>query len=223
MYTKIQYTGDDMNQEQSGLRCRDAEACALGMLPCPTPEACGCALVQKPEALRLAALLDQHSYGKDYVPQAAVELRSQHARIAEMAAQLSAIGAGGVEALRKTAQEHAAQLAGQGQELDRQAALQDSAYAAGMLTGWNLCIADDHATFSKVRGERMTGAARVAKAAAAAPAQAQEDARDLGWLTKEGRIHGFRVVQTIVGAVVTHSTESLRAAIDAARAAQGAA
>ena len=60
---------------------------------------------------------------------------------------------------------------------ERTDALQDSAYAAGMLSGWNLCVADDHATFSKVRGERMTGAARVANAArAAAPAQAQEDA-----------------------------------------------
>lgn len=68
------------------------------------------------------------------------------------------------------AQEHATR------ELDRQAALQDSAYAAGMLTGWVLCVDGDHATFSSVRGERITGAARVFKAArAAAPAQAQED------------------------------------------------
>lgn len=53
------------------------------------------------------------------------------------------------------------------QQDERNDALQDSAYAAGMLSGWNLCVADDHATFSRIRGERMTGAARVALAARA--------------------------------------------------------
>lgn len=52
--------------------------------------------------------------------------------------------------------------------------------------------------------------------ATAAP-QAQADARDAEWLTTEGRAHGFRVMQDIQGAVVTHSTASLRSAITAAK------
>ena len=60
---------------------------------------------QQPEALRLAdkyeveGFLQDHRFAKDHwCRQAAAELRSQHARIAELEAQLSAIGAGGVEA-----------------------------------------------------------------------------------------------------------------------------
>lgn len=79
---------------------------------------------------------------------------------------------------RSATQEPATQLAGQGQDDLRFDALQDSAYAAGMLTGWNLCIAGDEATFAKQRGDRMTGAIRALKEAnAATPAQAQEDAQ----------------------------------------------
>ena len=63
---------------------------------------------QQPEALRLAdkyegeGFLQDHRFAQDHwCRQAAAELRSQHARIAELEAQLSAIGAGGVEPLRK--------------------------------------------------------------------------------------------------------------------------
>ena len=65
---------------------------------------------QKPESLCLAdkyeahGFLGDHRFAKDHwCTQAAAELRSQHARIAELEAQLSAIGAGGVEPLRKSA------------------------------------------------------------------------------------------------------------------------
>ena len=65
---------------------------------------------QQPEALRLARKFEEvgfmgdHRFAKDHwCRQAAAELRSQHARIEEMEAQLSAIGAGGVEPLRKRA------------------------------------------------------------------------------------------------------------------------
>ena len=65
---------------------------------------------QKPESLRLAdkyeahGFLGDHSFAKEqWCSQAAAELRRQHARIAELEAQLSAIGAGGVEPLRKQA------------------------------------------------------------------------------------------------------------------------
>ena len=78
---------------------------------------------QQPEALRLAdkyeveGFLQDHRFAQDHwCRQAAAELRRQHARIteledvadmaikriAEMEAQLSAIGAGGVEPLRKS-------------------------------------------------------------------------------------------------------------------------
>lgn len=66
---------------------------------------------QQPVALRLAdkyeveGFLNDQRYAKDYwCSQAATELRRQHARIAELEAQLSAIGAGGVEPLRKRAE-----------------------------------------------------------------------------------------------------------------------
>ena len=65
---------------------------------------------QQPNALRLAnqyeidGFLQEHRFAKDFwCRQAAVELRHQHARIEELEAQLSAIGAGGVEPLRKQA------------------------------------------------------------------------------------------------------------------------
>ena len=65
---------------------------------------------EQPEALRLARKFEEvgfmgdHRFAKDHwCRQAAAELRSQHARIAELEAQLSAIGAGGVEPLRKQA------------------------------------------------------------------------------------------------------------------------
>ena len=54
---------------------------------------------QQPEALRLAEILEQ--YALSPLREVAEELRRQHARIEELEAQLSAIGAGGVEPLRK--------------------------------------------------------------------------------------------------------------------------
>ena len=67
---------------------------------------------QQPEALRLARKFEEvgfmgdHRFAKDHwCRQAAAELRHQHARIEELEAQLSAIGAGGVEPLRKQAAE----------------------------------------------------------------------------------------------------------------------
>ena len=56
---------------------------------------------QQPEALRLAEILEQ--YALNPLREVAAELRRQHARIEELEAQLSAIGAGGVEPLRKPA------------------------------------------------------------------------------------------------------------------------
>ena len=65
---------------------------------------------QQPEALRLAdkyeieGFLQDHRFAQEHwCRQAAAELRRQHARIEELEAQLSAIGAGGVEPLRKPA------------------------------------------------------------------------------------------------------------------------
>ncbi len=56
---------------------------------------------QQPEALRLAAWLNQGGW-PSYVPQeAAAELLRQHARIVELETQLAAIGAGRVDPLRK--------------------------------------------------------------------------------------------------------------------------
>ena len=56
---------------------------------------------QQPEALRLTEILEQ--YALSPLREVAAELRRQHARINELDAQLSAIGAGGVEPLRKAA------------------------------------------------------------------------------------------------------------------------
>ena len=74
---------------------------------------------QQPEALRLAdkyeieGFLQDHRFAKDHwCRQAAAELRHQHARIAELEAQLSAIGAGGVEPLRKQARPRTPQREG---------------------------------------------------------------------------------------------------------------
>ena len=62
---------------------------------------------QQPEALRLARKFEEvgfmgdHRFAKDHwCRQAAAELRSQHARIAELEAQLSAIGAGVCQRLK---------------------------------------------------------------------------------------------------------------------------
>lgn len=56
---------------------------------------------QQPKALQLAELCDNFQKLEKF----GAELRRQHARIAELEAQLSAIGAGGVEPLRKQAAE----------------------------------------------------------------------------------------------------------------------
>ena len=64
---------------------------------------------QQPEALRLAhtliggKLIDDSTEWADTLHAAAAELCRQHARIEELEAQLEAIGAGGVEPLRKSA------------------------------------------------------------------------------------------------------------------------
>ena len=65
---------------------------------------------EQPEARRLAdkyeieGFLQDHRFAQDHwCRQAAAELRRQHARIEELEEQLSAIGAGGVEPLRKQA------------------------------------------------------------------------------------------------------------------------
>lgn len=73
---------------------------------------------QQPEALRLAdkyevdGFLGDHRFAQnEWCRQAAAELRRQHTHIAELEAQLSAIGAGGVEPLRKPASQQAVQAA----------------------------------------------------------------------------------------------------------------
>ena len=59
---------------------------------------------QQPEALRLASVIATPKRPAiDLRNRVASELRRQHARISELEAQLSAIGAGGVEPLRKQA------------------------------------------------------------------------------------------------------------------------
>ena len=65
---------------------------------------------QQPEALRLAdkyeieGFLQDHRFAQDHwCRQAAAEMRRQHSRIEDLEAQLAAIGAGGVEPLRKQA------------------------------------------------------------------------------------------------------------------------
>ena len=66
---------------------------------------------QQPEALQLAyalsggKLIDDSTEWADTLHAAAAELLRQHARIEELESQLSAIGAGGVEPLRKQAAE----------------------------------------------------------------------------------------------------------------------
>ena len=67
---------------------------------------------QQPEALRLAdkyeieGFLQDHRFAQEHwCRQAAAELHRQHARIEDLEEQLSAIGAGGVEPLRKQAAE----------------------------------------------------------------------------------------------------------------------
>lgn len=47
-------------------------------------------------------------------------------------------------------------------------AVADSAYAAGMLLGWNLNEAGNHAEFNRLRGDRMRGAIRALRDAARA-------------------------------------------------------
>ena len=68
-------------------------------------------ITHQPEALRLAhtlsggKLIDDSTEWADTLHAAAEELRHQHTRIKELEVQLSAIGAGGVEPLRKQAAE----------------------------------------------------------------------------------------------------------------------
>ena len=59
---------------------------------------------QVPEALRLAEQYDHGdpaTHGNAWKAAVCTELRRQHTRIAELEAQLAAIGVGGVEPLRK--------------------------------------------------------------------------------------------------------------------------
>lgn len=58
----------------------------------------------------------------------------------------------------------------------RACAIADSNYAAGMLTGWNLCVAEDEVGFNRIRGDRLRAAAqasRNAKAQDSAPQPAE--------------------------------------------------
>lgn len=49
-----------MNKNTAGLRCHDADACAMGQRPCPTPKACGCE-ASDPRDDRIAELEDLES------------------------------------------------------------------------------------------------------------------------------------------------------------------
>ena len=62
---------------------------------------------EQPEALSLADWLDAVGNGGISTTKAAAELLRQHTRIAELEAQLEAIGAGGVEPLRKISEQPA--------------------------------------------------------------------------------------------------------------------
>ena len=59
-------------------------------------------------------------------------------------------------------------------------ALADLAYAHGMTTGWNLCIADKHDEFARIRSMRSSQAISTIEAPQPA-AQAQEDVPDMFW------------------------------------------
>lgn len=78
-----------MTSNQTPFRCHDADACALGQKPCPTPGACGAQpQAQQPEALRHAAWLKKSlTIG---AADAAAELERQHAHIAELEARQAA-------------------------------------------------------------------------------------------------------------------------------------
>lgn len=88
-----------------GLRCHDADACAMGQQPCPTPKACGCEAETRHDALLLADQYAMHGWiaaDPEWCKATEEVLRSQYARIAELEAELEAVGAGGVgEALRR--------------------------------------------------------------------------------------------------------------------------
>lgn len=58
---------------------------------------------QQPEAIRLADLLDadKPTILRVHAEEAGEELRRLHSRVVELESQLEAIGAGGVESLRK--------------------------------------------------------------------------------------------------------------------------
>lgn len=45
----------------------------------------------------------------------------------------------------------------------RSCAIADSNYAAGMLTGWNLCVADDEDSFTCIRSDRLRAAAQASR------------------------------------------------------------
>jgi hypothetical protein len=120
-----------MSQHNTGgLRCHDADACAFGQKPCPTPSICGCAATDcsvkagthKPTAAvhqiaepALQALRErmQHTHARFGHAERFVEAPAavvaeviglvdrQAVQIAALEAQLEAIGAGGVEPLRK--------------------------------------------------------------------------------------------------------------------------
>ena len=94
---------------------------------------------QQPEALRLAWLLElapEDGVEPQTTEDAAAELRRQHARIAELEAQLEAIGAGGV-----------APLIGQ--------QTRDSFTAADMATAAEEGYRDGAAEVAKLKGQRM--------------------------------------------------------------------
>ncbi|WP_447916235.1 hypothetical protein [Delftia acidovorans] len=105
------------------------------------------------------------------------------------------------------------------QELRQQITLMDE-QQAGTVWRWQADGQDQLASMGNRMGVLIYACDLRALLAGTAPAV---DASELEWLTKDGRAHGFRVLQTIEGAVITHSTESLRASTAAAQAKEGGA
>lgn len=169
----------------------------------------------------------------------------QQARIAELEAGLEAIGAGGVEPLRK--REHATQLAGQGQHPDDEAV---DALAAAMKAklarqrakgygGWDTPECTQQRLSDMLRAHADKGdpvdvanfcAFLDARGEGITPAQAQEDARDAVFKRAEQLVdviddHDNNAPEhrCYVSGAYEAVLDDLRRAVVAARAAQGCA
>lgn len=145
---------------------------------------------QQPEALRLAELCDNFQKLEKF----GTELRRQHARIAELEAQLSAIGAGGVEPLRKqAAAPHAVQAAvPEGWKLapmkvpDSAFAWVSGGYPAGYKAGDKRDTAVVHERAQRTWEAILNGITAPAHPAEGAPAQADAlDAARYRWLRNQ--------------------------------------